>query len=179
MNIGFTGRNVEVTPALRDFAEEKLRKLERLLDGALDIHVVLAIEKHRHVAEIQVKARNAVFSGTQETGDLYASIGEVADKLERQALKHKEKLQSHSRESLRHSGTAADSKAQDAADEFQRPRILRGQSYRVKPLSAEDAALEMEAGGQEFLVFRDTESDRICVLHRQKDGNLLLVEAEV
>ena len=95
MKIDFTGRHIEVTSALREFTEDKLGKLERLLDGPLDVHVVLAIEKHRHVAEIQVKARNGVFSGAQETGDLYASIGEVADKLERQALKHKEKLQQH------------------------------------------------------------------------------------
>ena len=64
---------------------------ERLLDGPLEVHVVLGIEKHRHTAEVQVKSRDAVFSGTQETGDLYASIGEVVDKLERQALKHKDK----------------------------------------------------------------------------------------
>ena len=95
MKFDYTGRHVDVTPALREFTEEKLRKLERLLDGPLDVHVVLGIEKHRHVAEIQVKSRTTVLSGTQETGDLYASIGEVADKLERQALKHKEKLHDH------------------------------------------------------------------------------------
>ena len=81
MQLDITGRHIEVTPALREFAEEKLRKLERLLDGPLEVHVVLGIEKHRHMAEIQVKSRTGIFSGTQETGDLYASIGEVADKL--------------------------------------------------------------------------------------------------
>ena len=188
MNIDFTGRQIEVTPALRDFAEEKLRKLERLLDGPLEIHVVLAIEKHRHVAEIQVKSRTAVLSGTQETGDLYASIGEVADKLERQALKHKEKLQRHKhRKSPRHPEAAAALEANAAPegasqpvgpDAGDGPRIFRGQSYRVKPLSAEDAALELQSSGDDLLVFRDSESDRICVLQRQKDGNMLLVEPE-
>ena len=93
--LDITGRHVDITPALREFAEEKLAKLDKLLDGELDIHVVLGIEKHRHYAEIQVKSKTGVFSGKEETGDLYVSIGEVADKLERQVLKHKEKMQDH------------------------------------------------------------------------------------
>jgi len=95
IHLDITGRHVEITPALRDFAEERLAKLERLLDGPIEAHVVLGIEKHRHFAEVQVKSKTGVFTGHQETGDLYASIREVADKLERQALKHKEKIQNH------------------------------------------------------------------------------------
>jgi putative sigma-54 modulation protein len=95
IHLDITGRHVEITPALRDFTEERLAKLERLLDGPIEAHVVLGIEKHRHFAEVQVKSKTGVFTGHQETGDLYASIREVADKLERQALKHKEKIQNH------------------------------------------------------------------------------------
>jgi putative sigma-54 modulation protein len=95
IHLDMTGRHVEITPALRDFAEEKLAKLERLLDGPIEAHVVLGIEKHRHFAEVQIKCKTGLFTGHQETGDLYTSIREVADKLERQALKHKEKIQNH------------------------------------------------------------------------------------
>ena len=95
IHLDMTGRHVEITPALREFAEEKLAKLERLLDGPIEAHVVLGIEKHRHFAEVQVRSRTGVFTGHQETADLYASIREVADKLERQALKHKEKIRNH------------------------------------------------------------------------------------
>ena len=95
IQLDMTGRNVDITPALREFTEEKLAKLSRLLDDTLDIHVVLGIEKHRQYAEIQVKSRTGVFSGKEETDDLYASIGEVADKLERQVLKHKKKMQDY------------------------------------------------------------------------------------
>jgi len=108
IHLEITGRHVEVTPALRDFAAEKLTKLERLLDGPIEAHVVLGIEKHRHFAEVQIKSKTGVFSGHQETGDLYASIREVADKLERQALKHKEKIQNHKhRHGPRDPGVAA------------------------------------------------------------------------
>jgi putative sigma-54 modulation protein len=95
MKIDITGRQTDVTPALRQFAEEKLQKLRKLLEDPIEAHVVLSIMKHRHIAEIHIKSRSVVLSGTEETADLYASIGEVVDKLERQALKHKEKIHDH------------------------------------------------------------------------------------
>ena len=117
IHLDITGRHVDVTPALREFAEEKLAKLDRLLDGPIEAHVVLMIEKHRHVAEIQIKSKTGLFSGHQETGDLYASIGEVADKLERQVLKHKEKMQDHKhRQSPRDPEIAAKIEANVASD---------------------------------------------------------------
>jgi len=185
MNIDFTGRQIEVTSALREFTEDKLSKLERLLDGPLDVHVVLAIEKHRHVAEIQVKARNGVFSGAQETGDLYASIGEVADKLERQALKHKEKLQQHKhRKGPRDPEIAAVIEANATPEEetleaeAAGPRIIRTQTKVLKPLSAEDAALELEAADDGVLVYRDADSSQLCVMFLRRDGNIGLIEPE-
>ena len=188
MELEITGRHIDVTPALKEFTEEKLRKLERLLDGPLEAHVVLFIEKHRHIAEIQVKGRNAVLSSAQETGDLYASIGEVVDKLERQALKHKEKMRHHKqRKGPRDPETAASiaAHAQDAAPESpmtdadQPPRIVRSERYRLKPLSAEDAVLELEATGEDLLVFRDTETDRLHVLYRRRNGDLGLIEPDI
>ena len=185
LHLDMTGRQVEITPALREFAEEKLSKLERLLDGPLEIHVVLGIEKHRHSAEVQVKSKTAVFTGHMVTGDLYASIGEVADKLERQALKHKEKLHSHKhRKSPRDPEVAATIEANasgpaaDAPAERPGPRIVRTKRSRLKPMSPEDAALELEASGEELLVFRDAETERVNVVYRQGDGNFGLVDTE-
>lgn len=189
MQLDITGRHIEITPALREFAEEKLGKLTRLLEGPLEVHVVLGIEKHRHMAEVQVKSRTAVFSGTQETGDLYASIGEVADKLERQALKHKEKMRTRK---LGKSPRNPDSAAAIEAHAAPRPgagdkaqsepptpsRIIRTPRYRLKPLSAEDAVLELESTKEDLLVFRDADTDRVNVVYRQKDGNFALVEPE-
>jgi putative sigma-54 modulation protein len=174
MNLFITGRQIEVTPALKEFAETKLRKLEKLLGDPIEIHVVLAIEKHRHMAEIQVKSRTALLSGTQETGDLYASIGEVADKLERQALKHKEKMRDHKhRKSVRHAKMEELPEPEDRS-----PRIQRSKSYSVRPLSLEDALAQLESSGDELLVYKDVESERINVVYRRKDGDFGLVEPE-
>jgi len=188
MNLDITGRHIDITPALREFAEEKLRKLEKLLDGPLEIHVVLGVEKHRHMAEIQVKSRTAVLSGTQETGDLYASIGEVADKLERQALKHKEKMRGRKhRPSPRDPDVAAAMEATAAAEAEPKekgyeeplpPRIRRSQRYSLKPLTVEDAVLSLESSGDELVLFRDSRTDRVSVVYRRKDGDFGLVESE-
>jgi ribosome hibernation promoting factor len=190
MQLEITGRHVEITPALREFAEEKLHKLERLLDEPLEIHVVLSIEKHRQMAEIQVKCRSAVFAGAEETADLYASIGEVVDKLEAQARRHKEKLRTRR---VKHGPRSPEAAAEMEAEAAPRaphvepegpPEIeargflVRGRGYRVKPLSPEDAVLELESTNEDVLVFRDAETDRVNVVYRRKDGNFALVEPE-
>jgi putative sigma-54 modulation protein len=191
MKIDITGRHIELTPALRDFTEEKLSKLERLLLGPIEAHVVLSITKHRHVAEIQVKSHSAVLSGTEETDDLYVSIGEVVDKLERQALKHKEKIRDHKpRRGPRDPVVAAEIEAQAAEAQVAsdteteppsanpQPRVVQSRRYRARPMSEEDAVMELEASEDELLVFREAQSERIRVLYRQKDGNYGLIDPE-
>lgn len=193
MNVEITGRHIEITQALREFATEKLQKLTRLLDGPLDVHVVLGIEKHRHIAEIQVKSRAGVFSSAHETGDLYTSISDVAEKLERQAQKHKEKLQHHKhRKGPRDPETAAaieeaaaEATAKDGrpAGEATPPRtgpcILRTRGSRMKPCSPEEALLDLESSGRDILLFREIESGKLHVIYRRGDGNFGLIESKL
>lgn len=185
MHIEITGRQLEVTPALREFAEDKLKKIERLLEGPLEAHVVLAIEKHRHMAEIQVKSRTALLSGAQESGDLYVSIGEVVDKLERQAQKHKEKLHDHKHRKSPRDPEIAATIAENAlpgerteGSENNTVRILRLDRFSRKPMSPIDAALDLEATGEDLLVFRDHRTSRVSVVYRMSDGNFGLVDPE-
>ncbi len=184
MKIDVTGRQMDVTPALRQFAEEKLGKLDKVLDGPVEAHLVLAINKHRHSAEVKLVSRNVVLSCAAETGDLYASIGEAVDKLERQALKHKERIHDHKqRRAAREAGAgsaspAAASDAAEPASATARPRIVRSQRYRIKPMSAEDAVLELEATAEDLIVFREAETSRINVVYRLDDGSFALIDPE-
>jgi putative sigma-54 modulation protein len=186
MNLDITGRQVEITTALREFAEEKLRKLEKLLDGPIDVHVVLGIEKHRHTAEVKVKSRTAILSGTEETNDLYASIREVADKLERQALKHKEKVTLKKRAAAGTGEVAAAMQADADAREYaprigeeENPaRVIRSERYHTKPISLEDALMDLETTGEDIIVFRSSGSERVRVLYRRGDGHFGLIEPE-
>ena len=179
MNVDITGRQIEVTPALREFTGEKLRKLERLLDGPVEVHVVLTIEKHRHHAEIQVKSRTALLSGQAETEDLYTSIADVAEKLERQAHKHKDRVTEHRRREGRRADEGGAPETERAETERSNgSRIIPSERYRLKPLSPEDAVLELESQGENLLVFRDAQTYRVNVVYRRPDGNFGLVDPE-
>jgi ribosome hibernation promoting factor len=186
MQVHITGRQVAITPALRKYAEEKLKKVEKLLGGSIEAHVVLVVEKRRHLAEIQVKSRTALLSGAEETEDLYASIGDVVEKLERQALKHKEKLANRKKRDGRRGAAARPLPETPAKPEQpvstdaapRAPRILRSDRYRLKPLSAEDAAMELDSGGGDLLVYRDDQTYRVNVVYRRQDGNFGLVDPE-
>jgi putative sigma-54 modulation protein len=188
MNIDFTGRNIEITPAIRDYAGKLLGKLEKILDGPLDAHIVLFVEKHRHVAEVQLKSRAGTFSGQEETGDLYASINEAIDKVERQVRRHKDKRNARRRREAPRAAEVAVAMGEEAppppvaeaeAIVDSRPRrIIRSARYRLKPLTPEDAVLELESSGHDILVFRDSLTYRVNVVHRLEDGNFGLVDPE-
>lgn len=94
MKATFTGRHVEVTEALKSFAEERLSKMTSYLDDIIDIHVTLSVEKHRHQAEVSVKTRSSEFLASAETEDMYASLSQALEKLETQAHKQAGKRQS-------------------------------------------------------------------------------------
>ncbi len=93
MKVNFTGRHVEVSEALRAFAEERFQKMTPYLDDIIDVHVTLSVEKHRHMAEVSVKTRGGDFLAGTETDDMYASLSQALDKLETQAHKHAGKRQ--------------------------------------------------------------------------------------
>lgn len=93
MKVIFTGRHVEVSDALKTFAQERLDKMTPYLDDIIDIHVTLGVEKHRHQAEVSIKTRRSDFLASAETDDMYASLSQALDKLETQAHKHAGKRQ--------------------------------------------------------------------------------------
>ncbi len=93
MKVIFTGRHVEVSEALRQFAEDRFQKMTPYLDDIIDVHVTLSVEKHRHMAEVSVKTRGADFLASTETDDMAASLSQALDKLETQAHKHAGKRQ--------------------------------------------------------------------------------------
>jgi len=184
MNIEITGRHIDITPAIRDFTSGKLSKLDRWIDDVTEVHVILSVEKHRHIAEIVVKARQHTFTGTDETGDMYASIGNAVDKIEKQARRLKDKWtarrkharSTHDVAALTESGE--DNPGDNGAGMDGPPRIIRSTVGKKKPMSVEDAALELAESDLEFLVFRDASSQRIGVLYRRRDGHLGLIEPE-
>ncbi|PYT09372.1 MAG: ribosome-associated translation inhibitor RaiA [Acidobacteria bacterium] len=180
MSVDITGRHIEITPALREFTVDKLQKLHKYLDDIIETHVILAVEKHRHIAEIVVHARTATMSGSGETEDMYSAIGLVMEKLERQAKKHKEKIKRRNKkkgaESIRTALPPAPETEMAGPSAGEPPRIVRTNSYLVKPMTPEEAVLEVDGSHSEFVVFRNSISQRISVLYRRPDGSFGLIE---
>jgi putative sigma-54 modulation protein len=176
MRIHLTGRQIEVTKALRQAAEERLARLEKYLGDGGEAHVILAVEKQRHRAEIVIRGRRATLSAAAETKDMYSTLSLVGDRLERQAKKHREKLKiERKREGKKASPRRL---ASVASPRPEGPLVIRVNASPVKPMSVEEAILQVRGTEREFLVFRNSVSQRISVLYRRKDGNFGLIEPE-
>jgi putative sigma-54 modulation protein len=175
MKIEFTGRQTDVPKRVRALAERKLAKLARVLRGITYVHVVLSSDKHRQIAEVTVHSRNLDLTAEESSDDLGVSVAAVFDKLTRQAQRQVGKR----RESKRR-GPGLGARAGDgaAAPERSPTRIIRSRRFPVKPMTVDEAALEVGARDEGFLVFRDASTEKVSVLYRRKDGNLGLIEPE-
>ncbi len=101
MKVHFTGRHVEVSDALKLLANDRVKKLSHFLDDIMDVHVVLAVEKHRHQAEVTLKTRHGSFLASAETDDMYVSLGQAMDRLENQTHRHQERKNTKEHDSVR------------------------------------------------------------------------------
>jgi putative sigma-54 modulation protein len=178
MTIEYTGRQTEVPQALRALAERKLKKLARVLGGITRVHVILSVDKHRKAAEVSVHSRRVDLSATEVSGDLAVSLANVLDKLARQAGRHVGKIRERKRRGAPRSAAAGPRVVAEAAGEGGAPRVIRSRRFLVKPMTVEEAALEMGQSREGLVVFRDAVTERVSVLYKRKDGNLGLIEPE-
>jgi putative sigma-54 modulation protein len=194
MRLELTGRQTDITPALRRLVDRKLAKLERLLnDRAVSAHAVMTREKNGYRVDVTLHARGEQFlHGMSKTASWEVSLGEVVDKISEQAKKLKTKWKDRTRR-VPKAGMVApaepivDETLVRAAERIARvprtprarmPRILRTARQPVKPMSVADAARQVEANGEGVVVFRDTDTQVVSVLYRRANGELTLVETE-
>lgn len=170
MNIIVNGRHLEVTPALRSYVEKKISRFDRYLSNISEAIVTLQVEKYRHKAEVLLKVNGILIQAEGITGDVYSSIDEVAEKLDRQIKKYKEKLVSH----RKYEGKT------ETASEVKTPvetgRIIKNKRFELKPMSPDEAAMQMELLDKDFFVFTNDSNGEINVIYRRKDGNFGLIE---
>jgi putative sigma-54 modulation protein len=186
-----TGRNYDITPDIRSLIETKLTRIEdKLFDDVIDVRCVLQVEKYRNICEILVKGKDHDVKTVQESGEsMQDAINAAMDHLKRQAQKNREKLRDHHRKD----GNNAKSSAEITQWSVQvlepgnlrengdnnRPRIIKTNNLPIRPMSIEEAALRLEDSKNEFIVFRDLDSDRISVIYKRRDDNLGLIAPEV
>jgi len=168
------GRGVEVSDAIRSYAEKRLGRLERQLPDP-EIELQLSAEqnpsiKDNHVAEATVWTKGPVIRAKESSQDMRASIDQLVDKLERQITRYREKRGRRRRP------------ARQALDEGipmnEEPQIVRSKQFAVKPMSAEEAVLQLELVGHDFFVFRHADSDEVAIVYRRREGGYGLIEPQ-
>lgn len=169
MNIILNGKHLEVTPALKTYAEEKIKKFDKYLSNITEAVVTLSVEKYRHRVEVLLKANGVMIQAEGVTGEIYSSIDEVVEKLEKQVKKYKEKLVSHRK-------GEGKTIAEQTAPEREGGRIIKKKNFDMKPMTPDEAAMQMEITDKDFFVFSNHSTGDINVIYRRKDGNFGLIE---
>lgn len=169
MEVTITGRQMEMTPALKEYVEARAKKIEKYTSKAAQAVFTLKIEKYRHTAEVLVKLNGFILQAEEETDAMYASVDKAMDKIERQLKKYKEKLCNH----RVRVGDALEKEAPEA--ETMASRIKKIKKFAVRQMSLEEAALQMELLGKSFFLFGNHEN-QLNVLYKRKDGSLGLIE---
>lgn len=199
MNVEYTGRQYEITSAIRKEVENRLTKLRKILGNRFETKVILAVEKHRHKAEITISPRNGPLVGLAQAGDMNAALNQAFDHLERQAVKYKTRW----RTQKRHNHKTPSPKKWDARGTEtavatavgERPEVdvvvhkfpsvakttevhlLRSNdAVALRPMTLEEAIKEAHFRDRDVFVFRDPKG-KVMVLHRTRDGKMELIEA--
>ena len=184
MQVNITFRHLEPTEALKDHVRTRVEHVERYVDRPSEAHAVLHVEHLHHHAEITVKAGKFLLRGTAKSEDMYASIDAAAERIERQLKKHKEKLTSRktSATPLPLSLPPPVDIRHDVLDVLENPdrpshRVVKSKRFEARPMSVDDAILQMELIDLTFFVFLNEQTHGVNVVYKRDDGTLGLLEA--
>jgi len=178
MKIIFKGKHIEVTDAIRNYTEKKLSKIERYFDHILEVIVTLSVEKNRQIIEVTLQTNKALIRAEEETDNMYTSIDKVADKLERQIKKYKEKYFQKPHPGTEKKGLANKEVNAEDSESDKIAKIVKTKRFAIKPMSVEEAAMQMDLLGHNFFVFANDNTNKVNVLYKRRDGNFGLIEPE-
>ena len=179
MAISVRGKNIEITPALRDYVTKRVGKITKYFDTPGEITAVLTVEKGRHIVEVTVPVNGMILRGEEATTDMYASIDMVIKKIEKQIEKYRTKLS-------KRGGFKADLMPPQEISPVPAPnqnddadfQVVKTKRFAVKPMAVEEAILQMNLVHHDFYVFANAETEEVNVIYRRKDGKYGLIEPE-
>ncbi|TDO95132.1 putative sigma-54 modulation protein [Halanaerobium saccharolyticum] len=191
MKIMTYGKNIDITPALKEHAEEKVqKKLDKYFDGEpLEVQISMEVEKERHIVEVTAFIKGLILRGEEVSDDMYTSIDGVMDKLEHQMRKYKSKLHNRYIERKQEYKEEYKKKRKEQVlnhqlgndeenvetDEFE-PQVVRTKSFPMKPMKVEEACMQMDLIGHSFFVFLNADTEKTNVVYKRNDGNYGLIE---
>jgi putative sigma-54 modulation protein len=174
MQTSVTFKNIDPSDHLKAYVSDKLDRLDKFLDNPAEANVVLAVEKFRHIAEINIAGDKLTIIGSEETNDMYSAIDMALDKLEKQIKKSKQKIRER-RSTSKNRNRSMLEEADNLPDE-DTERQIKIRNIEYKPMDIEEAVLQMDLTEDNFLVFTNARSDRINVLYRRRDGHYGLIQ---
>ena len=175
MKYNIHGSKVKVTPSIKTYIEEKLGKLDKYFENpdSITANVVVRVRGLEQIVEVTIPVKGITIRNEESNSDLYAAIDLVVDKLERQIRKNKDKI------NKRNNKTLIEDFETTLEDEFyEEEKIVKRKKVELKPIDEEEAILEMELLGHTFFVYRDVDSDNICVLYKRRNGNYGIIETK-
>ncbi len=188
MKIMTYGKNIDVTPSLKEHAEEKVRKLDKYFNGEpMEVQISMEVERERHIVEVTAYVKGLILRGEEATGDMYASIDGVVDKLERQLKKYKTKIhdryierkqefKEEYKEERKEQILNNKPKEEEIETDVFEPKIVRTKRFAMKPMNVEEACMQMDLLGHDFFVFYNGETEETNVVYKRRDGNYGLIE---
>lgn len=176
MRITVKGKNMEVTEALEQYAEKKVEKLGKYFHNIKEAVVTQSTQRNWHIVEVTLEGDGILIRGEERTDNMYASIDQVVEKLEKQVKRYKSKLieRVHPEEPPKES--AAAETLQEEAEPEAHPKIVRTKSFPLKPMSPDEAAMQMELLNHDFYVFINSETELVSVIYKRRDGDYGLIE---
>lgn len=181
MKVMITGRHMEMTDALKAYVENSLGKVKAHFDKVIDVDVVLDIEKHRHIAEVNLHANGIRIHSRESSSDMYASVDSVIDKIEKQVRKYKDRIikhkPRHAKEERGYDHSIIEVEAELAAvaeaavaagtEETLRHRVIKEEMRPIKPMTVDEAVMQLELVEEPFLVFLNVATDQVNVLYKR------------
>ena len=179
MKVDYIARKVTLDDSFRQLTEKKLGKITKYFNDILDMRVEVSQERHLYVVDLFVKGKDFDIHSSSQHKEMTAAIQDAVDKLEMQARRAKTRLKKHKgRSSAAESAWSVDVLESESLGRGE-PRIVERSSIPIKPMTVEEAAMQLEDGTLDFLVFRNASTDRVNVLYRRPDNNLGLITPEL
>jgi putative sigma-54 modulation protein len=177
MDMSVTGRHVDVTPAIREYAGRKLEQIGIDFPRILSAHYILEVDKFRHIAELVLQCGNHITIEAREVSeDLYASIDRVVAKVARQMRKYKTKIQRHRPRKAIPYQVDEQVMTHDLQEEDGTTQIVHTEKFAIKPMFVDEAVLQLELSDRQFLVFLNAETEKVNVMYRRTRGDFGLIE---
>ncbi|AEI14644.1 sigma 54 modulation protein/ribosomal protein S30EA [Flexistipes sinusarabici DSM 4947] len=176
MHIQITAKNIDLTDAIRSYVNKKIGKVKKYFDQVIEVHVVLEVQKNLHIAEVLVNAKGVFLKGLEKSEDLYASIDLAVDKIERQLVKYKEKIQSKKLMNKDFEEPFKLNVIETGSLDTDNPVTVISKQIPVKPMDVEEAVMQMDLLNKNFFVFRNADSSEVNVVYKRDDGNIGLIE---